>query len=189
VSNFKEFMKNNNLAFIGARGAGKSRISRKLGKLTGRTVLSTDTLISYEARGESIPAIVKKEGWKGFREREYAILKKISNMKGIIVDCGGGILVEAPKKGDNEKKETLSNRKLTLLKSMATIVYIKRDIDWLIKKVADDPSRPDLAGDYRALLMRRLPWYEDIADLVIDLEKMQSDNAIQYIIEKLKLNR
>ena len=180
-------MKNNNLIFIGARGAGKSRISRKLGKLTGRTVLPTDTLISYEANGESIPSIVKKEGWKGFREREYLILKNISGMKNILIDCGGGILVEAPEENDPENKEILSKRKIKLLKSMGTMIYIKRDVEWLIKKVADDPSRPDLAGDYRSFIKRRLPWYEKTSDVTIDMDKMQVENAIDYLMRKFKL--
>jgi len=180
-------MQNNNLAFIGARGAGKSRISRKLGKLTGRTVLSTDTLISYEANGASIPAIVKEEGWGGFRSREYAVLKKISIMENIIIDCGGGILVEVPEENDPENKEILSERKLHLLKSIATVIYVKRDIEWLIKKVAGDPSRPDLSGDYRTLLMRRLPWYEDAADYILDMESLNSENVITILMDKFNL--
>ncbi|MDH5656565.1 MAG: shikimate kinase [Spirochaetia bacterium] len=180
-------MSEKNLAFIGARGAGKSRISRKLGKLTGRTVLSTDTLISYEANGESIPSLVKREGWASFREREYNILKKVSLMNGIIIDCGGGILIEAPRENDPEQKETLSQRKIDILKSSATVIYVKRDIDWLIKKVAGDPSRPDLSDDYRALLLRRLPWYEDAADVILDMLELQTDQVLDMLIERFEL--
>ena len=180
-------MSGNNLAFIGARGAGKSRISRKLGKLTGRTVLSTDTLISYEAGGESIPSIVKREGWIGFREREYNILNKIVQMKDIIIDCGGGILVEAPRKDDPEQKEYLSERKISLLKSTSTVIYVQREIDWLIKKVAGDPSRPDLSDNYRELLLRRMPWYEETADVILDMETLPGDKILDMLIERFSL--
>jgi len=173
-----------NIAFTGARGAGKSRISRKFGKIIERTVLSVDTLISYEAGGRSIPRIVREEGWKGFRDREYSILRKICGMENIIIDCGGGILVEAPAEDDPEQKETLSERKVELLKQSCTVVYIKRDPDWLLSKIKNDPNRPDLIGSYLSVLERRLPWYEATADLILDMEELDTDQALRFLKEK-----
>jgi shikimate kinase len=172
-----------NIAFIGARGAGKSKLSRKLGKLSGRVVLSTDTLISYEAQGRRISDIVSAEGWIGFRNREYDLLRKLSAMTGVVIDCGGGILVEA----DTGGGETFSERKCNLLKEMATVVYIRRDMDWLLSRGAADAVRPKLADDYAATLRRRLPWYERAADLTLDMTGLEIDAALERLQRELSL--
>ena len=158
------------LALIGARGAGKSKLSRKLGKATGRVVLAIDSLISYEAGGRSAAAIVEEEGWSGFRDREYEVLVRVCAMPDIIIDCGGGILVEAAQSPD--QPESLSERKGQLLRKSATVIYVKRDLDWLLERAPLDHSRPDLGGEYRALLERRLPWYEEAADFVLDMRSL-----------------
>lgn len=170
-----------NVAFIGGRGAGKSRISRKFGKASGRLSLSTDTLVCYEAGGISIAKIVAAEGWAGFRGREYDVMRKLTAMQNLVIDCGGGILVEAPARPD--QPETLSMRKLELLKQ-CHVVYVKRDMDWLMDKAKADMNRPDLQGSYRELLERRLPWYEMAADFVLDLRGIDVDDAIDLVIKK-----
>ena len=112
-------------------------------------------------------------------------------MPGIILDCGGGILVEAPEPmglasgGTASSEETFSDRKAGILRSSATIVYVKRDIDWLIGKVFDkDAARPDLGGDYRRLLERRLPWYESVADHVLDMQDLEVEGAVQDLLDR-----
>lgn len=151
-------------------------------------MLSTDTLISYEAGGRTISDIVAAEGWPGFRGREFALLKKIGTMRNIIVDCGGGILIEAPEPaptGAPVPDEIFSDRKADVLRNAATVVYVKRDIDWLIGKVFDgDAARPDLGGDYRTLLERRLPWYEHVADHVLDMHGREVEDAVQELLSR-----
>ncbi len=171
-----------NVSFIGARGAGKSRLSRKLSKLTGRLALSTDSLISYEADGWTISSIVDREGWSGFRDREYEILKKLTGMTELLIDCGGGILIEAPDPKDPHGVEPVSTRKWDLLKKNTRIVYIKRSVPFLLSKVKKgDPNRPDLVGEYERLLSRRLPMYEKAADFVVDLELLDTDQALESL--------
>ncbi|HMU84042.1 MAG TPA: shikimate kinase [Leptospiraceae bacterium] len=174
-------MQKSNIAFIGGRGAGKSRISRKFGKLSSRLSLSTDTLVCYEAGGIPITKIVEREGWQGFRDREYALLEKLTAMQNLVIDCGGGILVEAPVSPG--EPEQLSARKMNLLKN-CNVVYVKRDMSWLLDRVSADLNRPDLPGGYRELLERRLPWYEKAADFVLDMRGIESDDAIALLYKK-----
>jgi shikimate kinase len=172
-----------NIAFIGARGAGKSKLSRKFGKRTGRVVLSTDTLVSYEAGGRTVARIVADEGWAGFRAREAALLDKIGAMREIVIDCGGGILVDTG--GDlPDGSEVFSERKAAKLRSIAHIVYIRRDLDWLIDRVGQDAQRPDLGGDYRRLLERRLPWYEQVADTVLEMDGRDIEDGLAWLCER-----
>lgn len=172
-----------NIALIGARGAGKSKISRKLAKLLERQIFSTDSLISYEAGGEPISAIVGKVDWQGFRDMEHDVLAKVSSMQNVLIDCGGGILVEAPGYEGN-KKECLSKRKAELLKN-CVVVYLKRPMKYLMEKGKLDSNRPELTKDYKALLERRLPWYEDAADLTVSLVDISVKEAALKIVEGL----
>lgn len=160
-----------NLALVGARGAGKSKISRKLSKKASRVLLSLDNLICYEMGGRTIQSIVEEMGWKGFRDLEWSMLAQVCQMPNVILDCGGGILVEAPI--EPGAPERFSERKASLLKRHARVVYIKRDWDWLMSKSGLDPARPALGDDYRAILEKRLPWYEATADYVLDMTRNQ----------------
>jgi shikimate kinase len=173
-----------NIALIGARGAGKSKISRKLNKLFQRQVFSTDSLISYEADGVPISSIVEDSGWLGFRDQEHQVLAKLAAMEDIIIDCGGGILVEAPE-FDDKKKESFSTRKAKLLKERCTVVYLQRPMDYLLEKGKLDPNRPELAKDYKSLLERRMPWYEKSADVTISLVDISVKDAAQKILDTL----
>lgn len=178
-------MKNNQgdrIALIGARRAGKSKISRKLARKSGRVNLSTDNLICYEAGGMPVEKIVSLYGWTDFRNREYEILKKIIAMDSVILDCGGGILFEAPHTADGE--ETFSSRKAELLENHSTVVYIQRSIDWLLKNSQKDSSRPDLPGSsYEKLLEKRIPFYEQAADITVDMSRFTIDGAVDYLTE------
>lgn len=170
-----------NIAFIGARGAGKSKIARKLTKLTNRALMSIDQLIPYEQNGKSIEQIVKESGWQKFRDLEYQMLERVCKMSEVIIDCGGGILVESPT--DDSSAEQFSQRKADLLKKYTTVIYIKRDWEWMMEKAAIHSGRPDLGSDYRQLLERRIPWYEKSADLILD---MRNKNNITEAANLLK---
>ncbi|MBU43660.1 MAG: shikimate kinase [Spirochaetaceae bacterium] len=170
------------IALIGARGAGKSRLSRKLGKKLNLPVFSTDTQICFAANGKTIQQIVAEEGWPGFRQREFDILSKIAEMESSIIDCGGGILVEAPE--NPGLQESFSQRKASILKAHCTVVYIKRPMSWLLDKVKETASRPDLKGEpYEDLLNRRLPWYEQVADITLEADATGTKDLLAAILE------
>ena len=159
-----------NIVLIGMRGAGKSNISRRLSFLTKRPVLSTDLLIEYDNDGKSIPDIISESNgdWQKFRQLEYQVAQKISAMDNAIIDCGGGVIVDV----DDDGTEIYSERKIDLLKANGQVVWLKGDIERLAAKVKGDQRRPTLDETRSAqdLMQRRLPFYEQAADIVIDIE-------------------
>lgn len=175
-----------NIAFIGGRGAGKSKISRKFGKQSGRPVFSIDTIIAYEAGGITIENLVDQHGWQAFRDWEFRILQKLCAMKDIVIDCGGGILVEAPGFDPQKKTEVYSERKAGLLRECSTVIYVERGMDWLLNKVTLDSERPDLEGEYTEVLRRRLPWYERVADLTLHMDELGLKEAMRILREKFE---
>ncbi|MDF3819921.1 shikimate kinase [Leptospira sp. 96542] len=174
-----------NIILIGARGAGKSKISRSLAKKIPFPVVSTDSTAVYEAGGLPIPKFVEKNGWEKFRNLEYSILEKLKNADGIIVDCGGGILFDLNEEG----QEILSHRKLEILRNLGKIVYLERETNELIEKVKGDATRPDLSklNSYKSILEKRIPYYEEAAHYKINLSKKSKEEAVESIIKWLGL--
>lgn len=172
-----------NLALIGMRGVGKSNISRRLAFLTKRPVLSTDLLVEYET-GITIPEYVAEHGWHSFRQRELAVIQRVGAMDRVIVDCGGGVIVDVdPDTG----AEVYSEQKVAALRSRGPVVWLRGDIDRLAAKTAGDPSRPSLSDELSAaeLMHRREPFYRRAADVEIDVEDqkrslMAIDLAIRF---------
>ncbi|WP_135079988.1 shikimate kinase [Terasakiella sp. SH-1] len=175
-----------NIILIGMRGAGKSKISRRLSVLTKRDVLSSDLLIQYDHGGKSIPEILSDHNgdWAAFRDMEYATLQKICALDGNIIDCGGGIIVDVDKDGN----EIYSERKINLLRENGKIVWLKGDIARLAAKVKGDARRPSLSETKSAedVMHRRLPFYEQAADIVIDIENHSKKQLTETVYEKIQ---
>ncbi len=186
-----------NIALIGARGSGKSEISKQLSKLSLCPVMSTDMLSSYENDGLSITEIIEQEGWENFRKLEYKILLKLAKIRNIIIDCGGGILVDI-KKNKPEQKSTPSNKKYLkayseiyseakakLLKRHCHLIYLRCPENYLIKFNEDFSTQlktynrpPFFKTDYSKLLKERFIHYEKVADTIID---MKQENSLEEL--------
>ncbi len=161
-----------NICLIGVRGVGKTKTARRLAILLRRPVLSTDALVSYECDGKSVAAIIRQKGggpaaWRFFRNIEFVVLKKISKMKDVILDCGGGIVVDLDSRG----REKFSARKVRILRKNAVVVWLKADPARLHKKIIEDPRRPMLSAsdDPVAIMRRRSPFYARAAHVVIPI--------------------
>lgn len=152
---------------IGGRGCGKSSIARRIKRINKRfTLFELDALIRYEAGGMTIPELVRDQGWRQFRELEYRVVKQVSAFpSGALVDCGGGVVVDL----DQDGNEVFSERKVEALKRNGLVVYVQRDIDYLLDKIAGDADRPPLSDNasFTEIMARRDPWYRQAADLVI----------------------
>ncbi len=174
-----------NIVLTGMRGVGKSNISRRLCLLTKWPVLSTDLLIEYENGGKSIQEIMAENAgdWRAFREMEYRVVEKISRFNNVIVDCGGGVIVDVADDGS----EIYSERKVDLLKANGQIVWLRADIERLAAKVKGDKRRPTLDETRSALevMQRRLPFYQRAADIVLDIEDKGRRKAARKLYRKI----
>lgn len=173
-----------NIVLIGMRGVGKTNIARRLSFRTKRPVMSTDILVEYET-GMSVPEYVQGHGWPTFRDRELEVVRKVTALDGLIIDAGGGVVVDL----DDEGREVYSHRKVGLLRDNGYVVFLRGDVDRLAAKVQDDPNRPTLnASRSAAELMRaRMPFYEAAAQWIIDVEGRQRANIAEEIAERFPL--
>jgi shikimate kinase len=173
-----------NINLIGMRGVGKSNIARRLAVMTKRSVMSTDTLVEYES-GLTIPAFVASHGWREFRDLEFDIVSKLAAMDDLIVDCGGGVIVDLDAAGD----EAYSTRKVRALREGGPVVYLAGDIARLAAKTADDPTRPQLDAVLSAeqVMRRREPFYQQAADHTWFVTRETRQEVAQEIAEKFAL--
>ena len=145
-------------------------------------LFSLDALIRYERGARSIPEIVAEEGWRGFREHEYEVVRKVSAFAGgALLDCGGGVVVDLDESG----AEVYSARKVEALRRHSLVVYLERDVDYLIARIGDDPGRPELSvsEDFHAIMARRDPWYRTAADLVLECGDRSKTALTRAVLE------
>lgn len=172
-----------NLVLIGLRGCGKSSVSRHLAQLSKRPLLSTDLLISYEQGGRSIAEIVAdcQGDWRPFRDMEYDVASKVAALDGIIIDTGGGMVVD----WNGQREEIFSERKVSLLKRNGLLVWLHGDVQRLAAKVESDQARPALSDQLgvEEVMQRRLPFYQQAADWVVDVEGKTRKALAREIIQ------
>lgn len=175
-----------NIIIIGMRGAGKSNVSRRLSVLAKRTVLSSDTLIEYENDGKTIAEFIADPygGWRAFRELEFKVVEKIAKMDGVIVDCGGGVIVDL----DQDGNEIYSERKVEALKKSGVIIWLKGDIKRLVDKVKNKPERPSLDAlkNVEDIMKCRLPFYQKAADQIINIDGKSRPSIAAMIFKAYK---
>ena len=160
-----------NIILIGYRGTGKSVVAKELEAKTGRRSISIDQKIENEFG--SINNIVKKSGWKKFRQIETEMIMAIDLENGII-DCGGGVV---------EKFENIK-----MLKSKGMIFWLKASLSVIEKRLIDKTNRPALTakGDFLQeiadILKKRKPLYKSAADFEIDTdEKTPKEIAAEIV--------
>lgn len=88
---YKQFRRNQeNIILVGMPGSGKSTIGQSLAKLTGRTLVDIDHLITEEVG--SISDYILTHGEPAFRAIESNIIADVGKQTGLIISTGGGAI-------------------------------------------------------------------------------------------------
>jgi shikimate kinase len=163
-----------NIVLVGFMGSGKSMTSDKLAGLLKREVLSTDTLIERK-EGKTIAEIFCDSGEAYFRQVEKDVVKEVSRREDVIIDCGGGVVLDR----DNVV-ELKKNGMLFYLSASPESIYEN------IKGRKDRPllNVPDPLARIAELLDARAVYYEQ-ADCVIDADYKTIDRLAEDIMKVL----
>lgn len=153
-------------------GAGKSTIGKKLAKRSSQKFCDSDHEIENRT-GATINLIFEIEGEAGFRKRETQLLDEFTSISNIVLATGGGAV--------------LSSENRAYLTERGFVVYLKSDVDQLLRRTSRDSKRPLLqSGDPEAVLKKLLdergPLYEGIADMVINTAGLSIDDIITQIM-------
>jgi shikimate kinase len=164
-----------NLYLVGLMGAGKTTVGRVLARRLKLRFLDSDQEIERRC-GVKIPVIFEIEGEPGFRARETAAIGELTQMRGIVLATGGGVV------GAEENR--------SLLAASGTVVYLHAQPEDLYERVRHDRNRPLLAtadpqARLRQLYGERDPLYRSIADVVIDTGKQGVTALARDLLGKL----
>ena len=156
------------VAIVGYMGSGKSTVGRILARSLGWDFVDLDREISRQA-GRTIPEIFERSGESCFRDLEHHALLAALDAKERVVACGGGI-VERP-----ENRERLA---------MVPTVFLREDIRVLFGRTRDArrPLRGTSRDGFEHRYGRRLPLYQEVADLDLDV-RGRSPQAVAKEIE------
>lgn len=145
------------IVLVGLMGAGKSCIGKRLASHLGLLFVDADREIEAAA-GCSIPDIFGMHGEKAFRDGERRVIQRLLGNPIHVLATGGGAFV------DSSTRE--------LVKERALSIWLRADLDLLLKRVSRRNDRPLLQNvDPRAKLAElidlRHPFYGE-ADIIVD---------------------
>jgi shikimate kinase len=161
-----------NIVLIGYRGTGKSAVGEILAEQLSMPCIGMDARI-VENAGISIPEIVERHGWPGFRDLESGLARELAALDGVIIDTGGGII---------ERPENVA-----VLKENALIVWLKATVRTIVSRIQDDTQRPSLTGgksftdEVAEVLEARIPKYAAAAHCQIDTDERTPDEIASLV--------
>jgi shikimate kinase len=152
----------NRIFLIGYRAVGKTTVGRELARAEGLDFFDTDQIICQK-RDSSIAAIVREEGWEGFRRMEREVLQDLAGRGSCVVATGGGAILH------RDIWDMLKFRSLIVWLSASDEVLVDR----FRQDAGSDENRPSLTGEgacveFLDVLRQREPLYRATAHVEID---------------------
>jgi shikimate kinase len=163
-----------NIFLIGFMGSGKSTVAKALQAALGTEVIEMDMLIAKQQK-MAITEIFEKFGEAHFRDLETKLLLDIQKKEGVIVSCGGGVVIRP--------------ENVEYMKKSGTIVLLTAAPETVYRRVKDSRDRPVLNGhmnvEYIAGLQeKRRSMYEAAADITIATDGKTIDEIRREILDK-----
>lgn len=163
------------IALVGLMGAGKSSVGRRLAVQLGVPFKDADDEIVIAA-GRPIADIFAERGEDEFRAGERRVIARILDDPPHILATGGGAFMNPLTR--------------IILRQRATTIWLRADIETLVKRVSRRDDRPLLRNaDPRVvmteLMERRYPIYQE-ADLVVDSREGPHQITVDAVIAALR---
>ena len=163
------------LVLVGMMVAGKSAVGRKLAARLGLPFVDSDAEIETAA-GMTISRFFEERGEAEFRQGERRVIARLLDGPVCVLSTGGGAFM------DDETR--------ALIKQKAVSIWIKADLDTLVKRAARKTDRPLLqGGDLRTrmeqILAEREPTYAE-ADMNVISDDRPVDDMVERVLHALK---
>lgn len=162
------------LVLVGLMGAGKSCVGRRLAQCLGVPFLDSD--IEFEkAANCTIAEYFARHGEPAFREGERKVIARLLEGEPCILATGGGAFCDP-----------LTRERI---KELAVSVWLRADLDLLVKRTAHRDHRPLLkTGDPRQILAglieTRHPLYAE-ADIIVDTTDEPPEVTVTKVVRDL----
>jgi len=170
-------MKKNNLILIGFMGVGKGTVARALVSKYDMFAIDTDDIIESQEK-KKIKDIFKEKGETYFRNLEQKCANWLANsVDNTVISTGGGFY----------KRANLSK--------VGKIIYLQSSFEGILNRIGNSPNaikklkkRPLLQDieEAKKLYNLRIPEYENISDVIVDVEDRDIDDIVEDIMTKCK---
>jgi shikimate kinase len=169
-----EALGNRAIVLVGLMGAGKTSVGRRLAEKLGVSFVDADHEICVAA-GKTIPEIFADHGEEYFREGERRVISRLLENGKQVLATGGGAFM------NSETREQIRN--------LGISVWLKADLEVLLKRVAKRNDRPLLKQDDPAVVMKslidlRYPVYA-LADITVESRDVQHGQMVNEVIKAL----
>lgn len=172
-------LQSGNLILVGMMGSGKTTIGRVLASHLGKQFVDSDEEIQNRT-GVKISHIFDIEGEAGFRQRETAVIRHLTERDNTVLATGGGaVLIE-------------ENR--TMLQNNGVVIYLKANVHDLWQRTRHDHSRPLLQTSnpharLTELFQQRDPIYRQVADIIIQSGKQSAHALMLHLADEIETFR
>ena len=158
------------IVLIGLMGAGKTCIGRRLASRLNLPFIDGDAEIEAAA-GCTIEEIFARHGEAAFRDGERRVIERLLAQPPQVLATGGGAFMDP--------------RSRAAIRERAVSVWLRADLDLLLKRTARRNNRPLLKrGDPReildGLMDERYPVYAE-ADVVVDSEDGPPELTVERV--------
>ncbi|MBU6243646.1 MAG: shikimate kinase [Actinomycetales bacterium] len=158
------------LVLVGAPGAGKSTVGRRVAATMGLDFVDTDELI-VQAAGMPVPDIFVSQGEPAFRALEEQAVAQALDATGSIVSLGGGAVIS-----EITRARLRGHR----------VVWLRVSVSDAASRVGMNASRPLLLGNVRgrlaALMTEREQWYEQVSTSVVDTTGRPIEHVVSDVL-------
>ena len=166
------------VVLIGMMGAGKTSVAGVLAARLGCRALDTDHMVEEEA-GMSVPALFVARGERAFRDAESSAIESLVLLPApTVVSVGGGAV--------------LRERNRRALRRLGMVVWLRARPATLAARVGSADGRPVLGREDGELLetmdklvAERRPFYEEVADLIVDVDTLSPEEVADIVAAKL----
>jgi len=164
------------VVLVGLMGAGKSCVGKRLAACLGLPFVDADREIEAAAGGCSISDIFTIHGEKVFRDGERRVIQRLLGNPMHVLATGGGAFMDPATR--------------TLVKDKALSIWLKAELDQLLKRIGRRNDRPLLQNvDPRAKLAElidlRYPVYAE-ADLTVESADGPPDVTVQRVLRAIE---
>ena len=166
-------MKKSNIVLIGMPGVGKSTVGVILAKVLGYQFLDADLVIQQQEK-KLLKDIIAEVGTEGFIEVENRVNAGLECSQTIIA-TGGSVVYG---------KEAMEH-----LKEIGTVVYLEVPYKTIEKRLSDIKGRGVVLKDGQTLYdlyMERTPLYEKYADIRVNEGRLNVEQTVEVLIEKMQ---
>lgn len=163
-----------NIALVGFMGSGKTSVAKEIAKISKSGIVDTDADIEKGA-GKRIADIFGDAGEPEFRRLEKAEVAKIAKLRGGVVACGGGVV--------------LDQGNVRVLREHCRVAWLWADADEILRRTEGDGSRPLLGKDRESsatrIMAERLRRYALASDIVVDTTGKTPVEIAELVLDEI----